>query len=104
MKRTFQPSNLVRARRHGFRTRSATVGGRKVLRDDIWGRLRFPFIADHEYYEKHGLYDFPNVDPAAYKFGFDMIEAVKDPEAKEIIRKMIKTKMVEPLQKVVATK
>lgn len=25
-----------------------------------------------------------------------MIEAVKDPEAKEIIRKMIKTKMVEP--------
>jgi len=80
------------------------VGGRKVLRDDIWGRLRFPFIADHEYYEKHGLYDFPNVDPEAYQFGFDMIEAVKDPEAKEIIRKMIKTKMVEPLQKVVATK
>lgn len=31
MKRTFQPSNLVRARRHGFRTRSATVGGRKIL-------------------------------------------------------------------------
>ncbi|WP_375428784.1 50S ribosomal protein L34 [uncultured Sphingomonas sp.] len=32
MKRTFQPSNLVRARRHGFRARMATVGGQSVIR------------------------------------------------------------------------
>jgi large subunit ribosomal protein L34 len=31
MKRTFQPSRLVRKRRHGFRARTATVGGRKIL-------------------------------------------------------------------------
>ena len=31
MNRTFQPSRLVRARRHGFRARMATPGGRKVL-------------------------------------------------------------------------
>jgi len=31
VKRTYQPSRLVRKRRHGYRSRMATKGGQKVV-------------------------------------------------------------------------
>lgn len=35
------------------------VGGKKIFRDSIYGRMRFPFIADYKYYKKNGMFDFP---------------------------------------------
>lgn len=38
------------------------VGGHKVFRDNIWGRLRPIWQADHRHYKRHGFYDFPQKD------------------------------------------
>ncbi|MHC1724402.1 MAG: NAD(P)H-dependent oxidoreductase [Aminipila sp.] len=38
------------------------VGGHKVFRDDIWGRLRPLWQADYRYFKNHGLFDFPHKD------------------------------------------
>ena len=38
------------------------VGGHKIFRDNIWGRLRMVWQADHRYFKKHGKYDFPQKD------------------------------------------
>jgi multimeric flavodoxin WrbA len=53
-------------------------GGRKIFRDDIYGRDRFAFLADHEYYEKHGFYNtFPQNDERAKKVNEKLIPLMK---------------------------
>jgi multimeric flavodoxin WrbA len=78
------------------------VGGRKIFRDDIWGRLRFPFQADHKFYGKHGIYDFPQKDRKARITNTMLILLTRIPRMrKEIYNKRIKEEMIKPLQKVV---
>jgi hypothetical protein len=80
------------------------VGGRKIFRDDIWGRLRFVFQADHKYYEENGFYDFPQDDQKTIEINKKMIELTSNPEMRENVRKMIKTEMVKPMKHIVETK
>ena len=78
-----------------------SVGGMKIFRDDVWGKLRFPFQADHQFYKKHHLYDFPH-----RKYKIRMINALlilltKIPSMRrEIYRKRIKEEMLKPFQRV----
>jgi multimeric flavodoxin WrbA len=79
-----------------------SVGGMKIFRDDVWGKLRFPFQADHRFYKKHHLYDFPHRDYKARLMNSILILLTKMPSMrKEIYRKRIKEEMLKPLQKVV---
>ena len=77
------------------------IGGRKIFRDDVWGRHRFVFQADHAHYEANGFYDFPHDDEAALKMSNDMIKLTENPEMRKAIRKMLKKEMVKPHIKVV---
>lgn len=77
------------------------VGSKKILRDDIYGRLRFPFRADHDFYKANGLYDFPQKDYKVRITNSIMTLLSKIPPIrKDIYTKRMKIEMIKPLQKV----
>jgi len=76
------------------------VGGRKLFRDEIWGRLRFPFRADYLLYKKLGVFDFPQ---KKYKMRIQiaiMSLLSKSPAFRKEVNKRMKDEMIKPLQKV----
>lgn len=79
-------------------------GGTKVFRDDVWGRLRFVFQADHKFFQENGFYDFPQDDKKTIDINEKMMALTANPEMKENIRKMIKSEMVKPIKAIVDAK
>jgi len=76
------------------------AGGTKLLRDEIWGSLRFPFRADYVAYKKLGVFDFPQ---KKYKTRFQnaiMLLLSKLPAFRKEANKRMKEEMVKPLKKV----
>jgi multimeric flavodoxin WrbA len=78
------------------------VGGMRIFRDDVWGRLRFPFQADHRFYKRHGFYDFPQKDYKARIINRILILLTKIPSMrKEIYANRLKAEMIKPFQKMI---
>lgn len=76
------------------------IGVAKIVRDYIFGRGRFPFQADHRYFQRHGLYDFPQKEYMSRIINLMLILFTKIPSIrKDIYTRRIKTQMVKPLQK-----
>jgi multimeric flavodoxin WrbA len=79
------------------------VGGMKIFRDDMYGRLRMVFEADHNAYNKMGLYKtFPQAEWGTTLMNTFVTPVVDLPPVRKKFNKMIKKQMVTPHQQVVA--
>ncbi len=79
------------------------VGGMKIFRDDIYGRLRTIFPADHRAYKRNGLYNtFPQVDLGTMMLNTFGMPILNLPPIRKKFDKMIKKQMVERHKQVVA--
>lgn len=80
-----------------------SVGGSKIFRDDIWSWLRFPFVADHRYYKKHGFYDFPKASLRQRFFNSILILLSGIPGFRDdVYKKRMKTEMIKPLKSILS--
>lgn len=75
--------------------------GHKILRDEIWASLRFVFHRDHEYYKRHGLYDFPRRSLKTRFHESAIRLMLKLPRFRKEFQTRIRTEMVKPLEKAV---
>jgi multimeric flavodoxin WrbA len=66
------------------------VGGHKVLRDEVWGRLRTVFQADHRGYKAMGLYDFPMWDIPTHLMAAMGTVGMNIPKVREQMQEMLK--------------
>lgn len=79
------------------------VGGMKIFRDDIYGRLRMIFPADHRAYRKNGLYKtFPQAELGNMMLNTFEVPIINLPPIRKQFDKMIKKQMVEPYKQLVA--
>jgi len=76
------------------------VGGTKVFRDDIWGRLRTVFQADHRAYKQMGIYDFPQKEWGIRALNMVTPFLFRIPRFRQEFAARIKEQMVAPYQKV----
>jgi len=78
------------------------VGGLKIFRDDVWGRLRTVFQADHRAYTRLGVYDtFPQRDIRSGLMNAVAIPLLKIPPLRRGFQREMTRQMIQPLKRVV---
>lgn len=76
------------------------VGGATIFRDNIWGDIRFPFVADHKTYKKQKVYDFPQKNIKVRVQNAIFFLMIKIPSfRKEVYNNQMLPSMIEPFKK-----
>ncbi len=76
------------------------VAGTKLFRDAVWSRLRVVFQADHKYYKKHGLYNFPQKNYKWRLINSSIVLLTKIPFMRREFMKRMKVEMIKPFNNV----
>jgi multimeric flavodoxin WrbA len=76
------------------------VSGVKIFRDEIWAGMRVVFQADHRYYKKHKLYNFPKRSLQRRVTDTVWTLLLKIPSFRREFKQRMRTEMIKPLQKV----
>jgi hypothetical protein len=80
------------------------VAGTKLFRDEIWGRLRFPFKADYVEYKRTGVFDFPQSHWRHRIQNLIMLLLSRSLKFRKQVNKRMKDEMIKPFQKVLKNK
>lgn len=76
-------------------------GGRRIFRDEIWGSLRFVFQADHRYFKKSKMYDFPHKNVLFRIVNTIVVLVSRLPFLRRRIRQGMKDFMIRPYQRII---
>lgn len=96
-------SALESYHKSGYRPPRQFLGdaGHRIFRDEIFGGLKGVFVADHKYYRKNGLYDFPQRNWQKRLRGTLMYLAMKLPFVRKKIQRNMADYMVKPFERVI---
>jgi multimeric flavodoxin WrbA len=72
------------------------VGGHKIFRDAVYGRMRFVFQADYRYYCEHGMFDFPQADLKTRCMNVILMQLTKVAGFRKKVLGDMKHHMIEP--------
>lgn len=77
------------------------VGGATLFRDEIWGRLRFPFRADFLTYRQLGVFKRPHRQWKSRIQNSILLLLSRSPRFRKTVNRRMKDEMIRPFEKIV---